>query len=88
MKKIDNDIKMIITILICVFGIFTMMFTTLSEKNKYAKKISEYKKQIKYKDEIIESQAKMLIQNEYNNCYCGWFEDFYYEHSNEIGAYE
>ena len=65
-----------------------MFFIIIFEKDKCARTIKEYEEQIKYKDEVIESQAKMLIENEYNNCYCGFYEDFYYEHADEVGAYE
>lgn len=87
MKKLDNDVKTLITASIGIIGLFTMLFVVLSEKNNCAKKINEYKKQIKYKDEIIESQGKMIIKKSYEGCNCGWYEDFYYQHSNE-DAYE
>lgn len=88
MKKLDNDVKVLVTALIGAIGLFVMLFAVLTENDRCARTINEYEEQIKYKDEVIESQAKMLIENEYNNCYCGWYEDFYYQHSNEVGAYE
>jgi hypothetical protein len=66
----------------------TMFLIQESENKKLKNKISEQTKDLIYKDEVIEAQAKMIIQNEYNNCYCGWYEDFYYQYADEVGAYE
>ena len=81
MKKIDNDIKMIVSVFIAIVGIFIIGFISLIEKDRLNEIIKE-------KNELIESQAKLLIENEYNNCYCGFFEDFYYEYAGEVGANE
>ena len=81
MKKIDNDIKMIVSVFIAIIGIFIIGFIGLVEKDRLNEIIKE-------KNELIESQAKLLIENEYNNCYCGFFEDFYYEYADDVGAFE
>lgn len=79
-----------LSIALVILGIlFVIMFLTQENKIKDLKnKLRVQEEQLKYKDEVIESQVKTLIENRNNDCYCGWYEDFYYEHSAEVGAYE
>lgn len=65
-----------------------MFFIQEDEIKKLNNKISEQERDLEYKEEVILSQGQLLIENEYNNCYCGWYEDFYYQYSSEVGAYE
>lgn len=79
-----------LSISLVILGIlFIIMFLTQENELKDLKnKLREQKEQLKYKDELIESQVKTLIEDSNNNCYCGFFEDFYYEYANDVGAYE
>lgn len=42
----------------------------------------------KYKNDIAKLQKEIKELKHKNDCDCGWYEDFYYEHSEEVGAYE
>lgn len=46
----------------------------------------------KYEDDIVYLQNKnKKLEHELNNAYdceCGWHEEFYYEHADEVGANE
>lgn len=66
---------------IAMCGILLIGFIATKEKNKLNKKINQ-------QQELIEAQAQKLIDKDNSNCYCGWYEDFYYEYSEEVGAYE
>ena len=65
-----------------------MFFIQEDEIKKLNNKISEQERDLEYKEEVILSQGQLLIENEYNNCYCGFYEDFYYEFADDVGAYE
>lgn len=82
----EKRLKISLMIVGIVFLI--MFFIEETKIGKLENKILKQEKDLIYKDEVIDSQAKMLIQNEYNNCYCGWYEDFYYQYSDEVGAFE
>lgn len=47
----------------------------------------QYEIKIDELSELVDNQATLLI-DEKNNCDCGWYEDFYYNHAEEVGAYE
>ena len=46
----------------------------------------------KYKNDIAKLQKEnkelMTRLNNAYDCDCGWYEDFYYQYSEEVGAYE
>lgn len=48
----------------------------------------KYKNLLKEKQNVIDSYAEFYQQNQEYECNCGWYEDFYYEHAEEIGAME
>ena len=71
----------IILSFISILGILLIGFIATREKNKLNKKINQ-------QQELIEAQAQKLIVKDNSNCYCGFYEDFYYEFADDVGAYE
>ena len=53
-------------------------------------KLQRENKKLEYTNKELINSIEVL-NTELNNAYdcdCGWYEDFYYEHSAEVGAYE
>ena len=80
--------RLLVAMMIMGIVYITMFFIQENEIKELNNKISEQEKELKYKEEVILSQGQLLIENEYNNCYCGFYEDFYYEFADDVGAYE
>lgn len=72
----DNLIGLLISIIILGYAITGCL---IIDSNKYKNDIAELKK---------ENKELMARLNNAYDCDCGWYEDFYYEHSEEVGAYE
>lgn len=86
----DNLIGLLISIIILGF---TTIGSLIIVSNKYENdiaKLQKENKELKYTNkELIKSIE--VLNTELNNAYdydCGFFEDFYYEHAEEVGAYE
>lgn len=65
--------------LISLLALMIILCCLIIYSNKYKNDIAELKK---------ENKELMTRLNNVYDCNCGWYEDFYYEHSEEVGAYE
>lgn len=83
-KFIENNlIGLLISIIILGYAITGCL---LIDSNKYKNDIAELKKENK---ELMTSVESLYTQlNNAYDCDCGWYEDFYYEHAEEMGAME
>lgn len=75
----------IIVLLLLLYVIFMLIIVS----NKYEDEITSLKdankklnKQVTEKNLVIESLLDGV------ECDCGFYEDFYYDHANELGAFE
>lgn len=91
MKKTEksNFGGLIIAIIILIYTIALMCFLDKIYEDEIVKLQVENKK-LKYNNqelinniEILNTQLNVLC-----DCNCGWYEEFYYNYSAEIGAYE
>lgn len=79
----DNLIGLLISSIILGF---TIIGCLIAISNKYENDIAKLQKENK---ELMTSVESLYTQlNNAYDCDCGFFEDFYYEHSEEVGAYE
>lgn len=77
MAKIKCFMILTLALITCVY---------IADLNTYQQKIEEQEKTIERQKKTIEYQAGALMNK--NECSCGWYEDFYYEHAEEVGAFE
>ena len=79
----DNIIRLLISIIILGFTIIGCLIIV---SNKYENDIAKLQKENK---ELMTSVESLYTQlNNAYDCDCGWYEDFYYEWHEEVGAYE
>lgn len=76
----DKTTIIFITILIALACIFAIYGYAIG-------RIDELKKEITKKQDLIDSQVRMLIDIK-DHCECEWLYDFYLEHAEEVGAME
>ena len=75
-----NDKLMVIgTLLISIFGIIVVVIITMLEKDRLNKKLQD-------KQEIIESQAELLIEKDNEIESCEWYKSYYYDSVCEEGC--
>ena len=95
MKKVNKFIENnLLGLLITIFlvGILSLVLLIITS-NKYEDDIARLEienKKLEYRNKELMASVEAL-QTQLNNAYdieCGWYEDFYYEHSSEVGAYE
>lgn len=75
--------------LIYLLFAISVLFFIIKSNNKINSLQKENKKLEYTNKELINSIE--VLNTELNNAYdcdCSWYEDFYYEHSEEVGAYE
>lgn len=65
--------------LISLLALMIILCCLIIDSNKYKNDIAKLQK---------ENKELMTRLNNVYGCDCGWYEDFYYEHSEEVGAYE
>lgn len=71
-----------------IIGITIVGLVAFMEISDLENKVKKQDRTIKEQKEVIESQAKMIIEESYADCDCGWYEDFYYQYAEEVGALE
>ena len=95
MKKVNKFIENnLLGLLITIFlvGILSLVLLIITS-NKYEGDIARLEienKKLEYRNKELMASVEAL-QTQLNNAYdieCEWYEDFYYEHSSEVGAYE
>ena len=95
MKKVNKFIENnLLGLLITIFlvGILSLVLLIITS-NKYEDDIARLEienKKLEYRNKELMASVEAL-QTQLNNAYdieCEWYEDFYYEHSSEVGAYE
>lgn len=84
MEKIINFMEkylvgLFLSIIILCFAIIGCLILS---SNKYEDDIS------KLKSENSELKHNIEILQRKQECNCEWYENFYYEHAGEVGAYE
>lgn len=78
---------LILTLMIAIPVIGTLIFSS----NRYEDKINDLKlenKKLEYNNHELKNSVEILQNERESECHCGWYEDFYYEHAEEFGAYE
>ena len=82
--------------LICIL-IMTLMIsipvigTLILSSNRYEDTINNLKlenKKLEYNNKELKNSVEILQNERESECHCGWYQDFYYEHADEIGAFE
>ena len=83
MKNKKDDLVSVIVVGLLLTYVIVLMYLL---NKSYEDRVSELKHTNK---ELMTSVEALYTQlNNAYNCDCGWYEDFYYEHSEEGGAYE
>lgn len=81
MKNKERLVYLLFAISVLIFTIKTnIKINNLQKENKELEHTNK---------ELMTSVESLYTQlNNAYDCDCGWYEDFYYEHSEEVGAYE
>lgn len=93
MKKVNKFIENnLLGLLITIFlvGILSLVLLIITS-NKYEDDIARLEienKKLEYNNKELMNSVEILLNDKEAKCHCGWYEDFYYEHSAEVGAYE
>lgn len=84
--------KNLIYILIMTLMISIPVITTLIlSSNHYEDQINALKlenKKLEYNNKELKNSVEILQKEKEEQCHCGWYQDFYYEYAEEVGAYE
>lgn len=84
--------KNLIFILIMTLMITIPVITTLIlSSNHYEDTINNLKlenKKLEYNNKELKNSVEVLQNERESECHCGWYKDFYYEHADEVGAFE
>ena len=78
---------LILTLMIAIPVIGTLIFSS----NRYEDKINDFKlenKKLEYNNRELKNSVEILQNEKEDRCNCGWYQDFYYEHANKVGAME
>lgn len=93
MKKIKEILKDRLVVLLFVILILgsMMIFMLIVSSNKYEDELSKLKlenKKLEYNNKELTNSVEILLNDKEAECHCGWYEDFYYDHAEEFGAFE
>ena len=90
-KFIENNlIGLLVSIIILGFAVIGCLIITSNKYENDIAKLQKKNKKLEYTNKELTNSVQVLstkLNNVYE-CDCGWYEDFYYEHANELGAYE
>ncbi len=78
---------LILTLMISIPVIGTLILSS----NRYEDTINNLKlenKKLEYNNKELKNSVEILQKERENECHCGWYQDFYYEHAKEVGAFE
>lgn len=93
MKKIKEILKerLIAILVVMIILAFTIISCLIISSNKYEDELAEVRlenKKLEYNNKELMNSVEILLNDKEAQCHCGWYEDFYYEHAEEVGAYE
>ena len=93
MKKIKEILKDRLVVLLFVILVLgsMMIFMLIVSSNKYEDEITKLKlenKKLEYNNHELKNSVEILQNERESECHCDWYQDFYYEHAEEVGAYE
>lgn len=80
-----------ISILTISIIFITLIVALIISSNKYEETINNLKlenKKLEYNNHELINSVEILQNEKEDRCNCGWYQDFYYEHAAEVGAYE
>lgn len=89
-KEILKDRLVVLLFVILILGSM-MIFMLIVSSDKYEDELSKLKlenKKLEYNNHELKNSVEILQSQNESECHCGWYEDFYYEHAEEFGAYE
>lgn len=78
---------LIMTLMIAIPVIATLILSS----NRYEDQINALKlenKKLEYNNHELKNSVEILQNEKEDRCNCGWYQDFYYEHAAEVGAFE
>ena len=77
-----------LSIALVILGILYITMFSIEEKQikDLKKKIAIQELEMKEKQNMINTYANEYLKE--CECNCGWYEDFYYQYADEVGAYE
>lgn len=93
MKKIKEILKdrlVVLLFIILMLGSLTI-FMLIVSSNKYEDDIAQLKlanKKLEIDNHDLKHTIEILKSEKEAECNCGFYEDFYYDHAEEFGAYE
>lgn len=89
MRK-NNLIGLLISIIILSLTIIGCLILSSNKYEDEITKLKEENKKLEYNNKELINSVEVLhtqLNNAYD-CECGWYEEFYYEHADEVGANE
>lgn len=89
-KEILKDRLVVLLFIILMLGCLTI-FMLIVSSNKYEDEITKLKlenKKLEYNNHELKNSVEILQSQNESECHCGWYQDFYYEYAEEVGAYE
>ena len=78
---------LILTLMISI----PVLATLILSSNRYEDELSNLKlenKKLEYNNKELKNSVEILQNEREEQCHCGWYQDFYYEHAEEVGAFE
>lgn len=87
MKTKNLIFILIMTLMITIPVIGTLILSS----NRYEDIINNLKlenKKLEYNNKELTNSVEVLKNEREEQCHCSWYQDFYYEHAAEVGAYE
>lgn len=89
-KEILKDRLVVLLFIILILGSM-MIFMLIVSSNKYEDELSKLKlenKKLEYNNHELINSVETLKSEKETECNCGFYEDFYYQYADEVGAYE
>lgn len=83
MKNIKDALVSVIVVGLLLAYVIVLMYLL---SKSYEDRVAELKHTNKELMTSVEALSTQL--NNAYDCDCGWYEDFYYDHAGEVGAYE
>lgn len=88
----DRIVALIICLLLLIYTVVLLVIMSNKYDDSLDKLYQKNKKleleKTKLKAEIEEREVAISSLLDGVECDCGWYEDFYYDHMEEFGAYE